>query len=130
MNKQRVEFEIKMREFDLSHETNLRFRSPKLEFCLCDDGASFPPLESGLEAVLDPPLATLPLVAPSSPSTLRDNTTFNMLLPDPPFPLAQPTEFKVGETFSVNADDICFASDKMLFLRCMILMRLLQGGLI
>jgi len=40
-----------------------------------------------------------------------------MLLPDPLFPLAQLTEFKVGETFSVNAtvneDDICFASDNV-----------------
>jgi len=104
-----------MREFDLSHETDLRFSSPKLDVCLCDDGASFTSLESGLEAVLDPFLATLPLVAPSSPSTLRDNTTFNMLFPDPPLPLAQSIEFKVGKTFSVNAsvdeDDICFDSE-------------------
>ena len=62
-----------MREYDLSHETDLRFSSPKLDVCLCDDGASVPPLESGLETVLDPSLATLPLVAPSS--TLRDNNT-------------------------------------------------------
>ena len=48
MNKQRVEFEIKMREFDLSHEIDLRFSSPKLDVCLCDDGASLSPLESGL----------------------------------------------------------------------------------
>ena len=63
----RQEFEFKMREFDLSHETNLKFSSPKLDVCLCDDGAFFAPLESGLEAVLDPSLATLPLVAPFSP---------------------------------------------------------------
>ena len=31
-----------------------------------DDGASFPPLESGLGEVLDPPPTTLPSVAPSS----------------------------------------------------------------
>ena len=79
-------FEIKIREFDLSHETDLRFS--KLNVYLCDDGASFSPLESRLEAVLDPSLATLPLVAPSSPSTLRGNTKFNMLLPNPPLPLA------------------------------------------
>jgi len=77
-----------MREFDLSHETDLRFSSPKLDVCLCDDGVSFSRLESGLEVVLDPSLITLPLLAPFSPSTHRDNTTFNMLLPDPPFPLA------------------------------------------
>jgi len=37
-----------------------------------------------------------------------------MLLPDPPLPLAQSTEFKVGETFSVsvsvNEDDVCYDS--------------------
>jgi len=76
MNKQQVEFANKMREYDLLHETDLRFSSPKLDVCLCVDGASFSPLESGLEAVLDPPLTTASLVAPSSPSTLRDNTKF------------------------------------------------------
>jgi len=103
MNRQQAEFEIKMWEFDLSHETDLRFSSPKLDVCLCDDGASFPPLESRLEVVLDPPFLTPSLVGPSSPSTLRDNTAFNMTLLDPPLPLAQSTEFEVGETFIVNA---------------------------
>ena len=50
--------------------------------------------------VLDPPLPNLPLVAPSLPSTLRDNT---MTYPDPPLPLAQSTKFEVDETFSVDA---------------------------
>ena len=50
MNKQQVESENKMQEFDLSHETDLRFSSPKFDVCLCDDGASFTPLESKLEA--------------------------------------------------------------------------------
>ena len=115
MNKQQAKFENKMREFDLSHETNLRFSSPNLDVCLCDDGASFSPLESGLEVGLDPPLTTLPIVPPPSPSSLCNNTTFNMTLPDPLLPLAQSTEFKVGETFSVNAsvdeDDIRYESD-------------------
>jgi len=71
IDKQRVELEVKMREFDLSHQIDLKFSSPKLDVCLCDDGLSFSPLESGLEAVLDPFLTTLPLVAPSSTSTLR-----------------------------------------------------------
>jgi len=31
MNKQQVEFANKMREYDLSHETNLRFSSPRLD---------------------------------------------------------------------------------------------------
>ena len=53
MKKQQAEFENKMREFDLSHKTDLKFSSPKHDVCLCDDGASFTPL-SGLEAVLNP----------------------------------------------------------------------------
>jgi len=132
MSQQQVEFEIKMREFDLSHETDLRFSAPKLDVCLCDDGASFPALESELEVVLDPSLATLPLVAPSSLSTLRDNTMFNIFLPDPPLPLAQSTEFEVGETFTVNAtvdEDDAVMIWTVFLLRCMILLRLLQGCL-
>jgi len=112
IEKQRVELEIKMREFNLSCKTNFRFSPPKLDVCLCDDGVSFPPLESGPEAALDPSLSTLSLAAPSSPCTLRDNTMFNMRLPDSPFPLAQSTEFEVGESFTVNAsvdeDDACY----------------------
>jgi len=77
-----------MREYDLSHETNLRFSSPKLDGCLCDDGASFSPLESVLGAVLDPPLTTLSLVVAPPPSTFGANTIFNMTLPDRPLPLA------------------------------------------
>jgi len=92
---------------------------------LCDDGASFPPLESRLEVVLDPSLATLSLVAPSSPSTLRDNITFKMLLPDTPLPLAQSTEFKAGEIFSVRVsvdEMMCLLSQTVFLLRCVILM--------
>ena len=88
------------------------FSFPKLDGYLCDDNASFPPLESELEEVLDPPLTTPSLVAPSLPSTLRDNTTLIMTFPDPPLPLAQPTEVEVGETFgvsgSVDEDDTCY----------------------
>jgi len=36
MNKQQAKFDSKMREFDLLHETDLRF-SPKHDVCLCDD---------------------------------------------------------------------------------------------
>jgi len=117
MNKQQTEFANRMREYDLSHETDLRFSSPKLDVYLCDDGASFSPLESGLEAVLDPPLTTLSLLFSPSPSTFRDNTTFNMTLSDPPLPLAQSTEFEMGETFIINAnvdeDDVCYDSDSL-----------------
>ena len=64
MNKQQAEFDSEMREYDQSHEIDLRFGSPKLDVCLCDDGASFTPLESELEAILDPSLTTPSLVAP------------------------------------------------------------------
>jgi len=54
-----------------------------------------------------------------------------MTFPDPPFPLAQSTEYKVDETLGVSAsvgeDDTCYESDNFL-LRCMILMQPLQGG--
>jgi len=63
-----------MREHKLSHETDLRFSCPRLDVNLCDDGTPFPALEFRLEEALDPPLTTLPLVAPSFPNILRDNT--------------------------------------------------------
>ena len=52
INRQQAEFDSKMREFDLSHKTDLRFSSPKLDVCLCDGGASFFRLEFGLEGYL------------------------------------------------------------------------------
>jgi len=87
MDKQQANFANKMREYDLSHETDLRFSSPKVDVCLYDNDAPFSPLESKLEAVLGPPLTTSPLVAPSSTSTSKDNTLLIMTFPDPPFPL-------------------------------------------
>ena len=82
---------------------------------MCDDGVSFPPLESGLEAVLDPSLTTVPLVAPSSPSTLREHTAFSMTSLDPPLPFAQSTAFEIGETLSVRVsvdeEVACYDSD-------------------
>ena len=71
-----------MREYELSHEIHRRFSSPKLDVYLCDDGASFPSLEFKLEVVLDHRLTIPSLVAPSSPSTLKDNTTFIMTFPN------------------------------------------------
>ena len=112
MREQQVEFANKIWENELSHKTDLRFSSPKFDVYLCVDGASFPPLESGLEATLNHPLITSSLVASSSPSTFRDNTTLTMTFPNPPFPLAQLTEFDIGETFGVSArvdkDDTCY----------------------
>jgi len=75
INKQRLEFAQKMRERDLPHQTDLRFSSPRLGIYLCNDRASFAPLKSVLQALLDPPVTTSSLVAPSSPSTFRNNAT-------------------------------------------------------
>ena len=61
-----------MREYDLSRETNFRFSSTRLDVTFCDDGESFPPLESGLEDVPDPPPTILSFVAPSSFSVSDD----------------------------------------------------------
>ena len=72
-----------MRESDLSHETDLRLSSPRLDVNLCDDGESFPPLESGLEEVLDPPPTTLPFVAPSLLSVSFDEDDFCLLYTSP-----------------------------------------------
>ena len=49
-----------------------RFSSARLDVNFCDDGVSFPPLESELEKVIDPPLTTLLFVAPSSFSASVD----------------------------------------------------------
>ena len=54
MNEQQMKFANKMWEYDLSHETNLRFSSPRLDVGWCDDGASFPHVESILEELLYP----------------------------------------------------------------------------
>jgi len=54
-NEQQIEFANKMREYDLSPETDIGSSSPKLDVNLYDDGAYFPSLESGLEEVLDLP---------------------------------------------------------------------------
>ena len=61
-----------MRDYDLSRETDLRFSSTRLDVNFCEDGESFPPLESGLEEVLDSPPTTLSFVAPSSFSVRAD----------------------------------------------------------
>jgi len=132
MNMQQAEFESKMREYDLWHETDLRFSSSKLDVCLCDDGASFTPLEFGLEAVLYSSQTTLSVVAPPLSSTLKDYTTFNMTLLNPPLLLAHLTEFEVGESLLlllVLMRMTSVMSQTMFLLRPMILMRLLQGSL-
>jgi len=125
MDKQQAEFDNKMREFDLSHETDLMFSSLNLDVSLCDDGSSFTPLESRLEALLDPSLMTPSLVGPFSPHTVRNKTMFNMTLPDPPLSLTQSTKFEVGETLSVDIvlmRMISVMNQTIFLLRCIILM--------
>jgi len=113
-NEQQISFANKIREYNLSHESDLRFSSSRLDVNLCDNGGSFPPLEFGLGEILDPPLTILPIVTPSSPSTFRKNAAFIMTFLDRPFPLAQSMKFEVGETFgvstSVDEDDTCSES--------------------
>ena len=42
MNEEQIERANKMREYDLSPETDLRFSSPRFDVNMCDDGASSP----------------------------------------------------------------------------------------
>jgi len=81
MNEQQVKLANCMWEYDLSHETDLRVNFSALDVNLCDDGASSLTLESGLEEVLDPPLTTLPLVAPSSLASLGITLHFAQPIP-------------------------------------------------
>ena len=46
MNEQQVKLANRMREYDLSHKTNLRVNFSELDFKLCDDGGSSVALES------------------------------------------------------------------------------------
>jgi len=66
INEQHIAIAYRMREYDLSRETDLSFNSTRLDVDFCDDGVSSLLLESRLEEVLDPPPTTLSFVAPSS----------------------------------------------------------------
>ena len=106
------------------------FSSLRLDVHLCDDGASFLTLKSGQEEVPDASLSILPSVAPSLPTTLKDNIVLFNTFPDPFFPLARSTESELGETFGVGAnvddDDICCELGDIL-LWCRLFMSLPQG---
>ena len=52
----------------------------------------------GLEEVIDPPLTSLPFVAPSLPSTPRDTTEGVLCLFSSPLPLAQCTGLEMNES--------------------------------
>jgi len=74
MNEEQIEFANKMREYDLSHKTDLAFSSLRLGVNLCDDSASFLTIKSEVQEVPDASLTTLPIVASSLSNTLKDNT--------------------------------------------------------
>ena len=93
------------------------FCSPEPDVNLCDDGESFPTLESGLWEVFDHPLTTLPPITLFSPNTLRDNTASLLTFPDSPYPLTQSMGFGVGEIFSIDVsvdeDDFYYGLDNI-----------------
>ena len=72
IDEQNIKIANSIQEYDLSHERDFRFGSLRCDVNFCDNCASFPPLESGLEEVLDPPPTTLPFVAPFSFSVSVD----------------------------------------------------------
>ena len=83
MNERLEYFFGKMRENGLLHETDPSPSYPRLEVSPYDDYESSLPLEpdfmvdsllTGLGEVIDPPLTSLQIVAPSLPSTPRDTT--------------------------------------------------------
>jgi len=102
MNEQQMELVNKMWEQDLSYEADLKSSSPTLNVNLYDDGVSFPHLESELKEVLNPPTSLL-IIAPSSPSTFRNDTAFMMTFSDTSSPVAKLMEFEVGDTFGISA---------------------------
>ena len=65
INGQHIAIANRMWEYDLSHETDLRFSSTRLAVDFCDDDVSSLLLESRLEEVFDPPPTTLSFVASS-----------------------------------------------------------------
>ena len=50
IDEQHIKIVNSMWEYDLSCETDFRFSSPELDVNFCDDGESFPPLESELDS--------------------------------------------------------------------------------
>ena len=93
MSERYEHFVSEMMEFGLMHETNSSLPIPRLKSSLYDDYESFLLLESNvvddapltdLEEVFDPPLSSLPLVAPffsSTPEPLALVTRPYLLIP-------------------------------------------------
>jgi len=97
MNEQQELFVNEVREFDLLHKTDISLPVPRLESSLYDDYESSLSLESNvvddaplanLKEVMDPPLTSLPLVAPSFSSTLGATSVIDSTLLASPLPLA------------------------------------------
>jgi len=95
-----------MREYDLLHQTDPSLPILKLKSSLYDDYESFLPLESNIaddaplsypQEVFDPPLSTLPLVAPSFSSSPVATSVNDSILLASPLPLAQCTGLEMGE---------------------------------
>ena len=107
MNERHECFVGKMRECGLLHGTDPSPSSPRLKVSLYDDCESSLSLEpdfvvdspfTSLKEVIDPPLTSLPFIVPSLSSTLRDTTDGVLRLLSSPFPLAQYTGLKIGES--------------------------------
>jgi len=125
MNEQLEHFLSEMREFGLLYETNPSLPIPKLESSLYDSYRCSTPLESNvvndapstdLEEVLDPPLASLPLVAPSFTNTPVATSVSDSTLLASPLPFAQCMGLEMVEIsrcdVSVEEDDSLCCSKK------------------
>jgi len=105
MKERHEHFVSEIREFGLLHEIDLSLPIPGLECSLYDDYESSLSIESNviddapltdLEEVFDPPLTSLPLVAPSfSSTTVVTNVSDSTLLASP-LPLAQCMALEMG----------------------------------
>jgi len=116
MNERHEHFVSEM-EFGLLHETDPSLPIPRLESSFYDDYESSHLLESNavddapltdLEEVFDPPLTSLPLVAPSFSSTSVATSVRDLVLLVSPFPLAQCTGSEMGE---VSRGDVSVLED-------------------
>jgi len=111
MNEQLEHFVSEMSEFGLLHETDPSLHIPRLEPSLYVDYESSLPLESNvvddapltdLEEVFDPPLTSLPLVAPSFSNTPVATSVSDSTLLASPLPLAQCIGLEMGQTSRVD----------------------------
>jgi len=97
INKQHMPFISKIRECCLLYEINPSLPFARLEASLHDDYESCPSLKcnvvddaplTDLDEAYDPPLTSLPFVAPSFSSTPMDTSVSELTLHASPLPLA------------------------------------------